>query len=41
MTLDRIDPAASALGEEFWGEFLAEVGMGIYATKNILRDSKG
>ncbi len=30
-TLDRIDPVAPTLGGEFWGDFLADVGMGNYA----------
>ena len=35
-TLHRIDPAVSALGGEFWGDFLADVGMGNYASKGWL-----
>jgi SUKH-4 immunity protein len=35
-TLDRLDPALSTTGSEFWGEFLADVGMGMYATKDFL-----
>jgi len=35
-TLHRIDPAVSTLGGEFWGDFLADVGMGNYSTEDIL-----
>jgi len=31
-TLDRIDPAHPVMGGEFWGDFLADVSMGNYAS---------
>jgi hypothetical protein len=31
-TLRCIDPTISTLGGEFWGDFLADVGMGNYAS---------
>lgn len=36
-TLDRIDSAAFADPGEFWHTFVADVGMGNYATKHFLR----
>jgi SUKH-4 immunity protein of toxin-antitoxin system len=39
-TLDRIDPAAFADPGEFWHSFVADVGMGIYATKHFLRGAE-
>jgi SUKH-4 immunity protein len=32
-TLDRIDPANSILGGQFWGDVLADVGMGNYKSE--------
>jgi hypothetical protein len=37
-TLDHIDPAAFADPGEFWHMFVADVGMGNYATANVLRE---
>ena len=34
--LDRIGPARPVMGGEFWGDFLADVGMGNYASKDWL-----
>jgi hypothetical protein len=34
--LDRIDPASPVRGGEFWGDFLADVGMGNYASEDWL-----
>jgi SUKH-4 immunity protein len=35
-TLDRIDPASPVRGGEFWGDFLADVSMGNYASEDWL-----
>ncbi len=35
-TLDRIDPAVPIRGGEFWADFLADVGMGNYASEDWL-----
>ncbi len=35
-TLDRIDPAHPVMSGEFWHIFLADVGMGLYASENGL-----
>jgi hypothetical protein len=34
--LDRIDPANPVRGGEYWGVFLADVGMGNYASEGVL-----
>jgi hypothetical protein len=31
--LDHIDPAVSTLGGQFWGDVLADVGMGYYKSE--------
>jgi SUKH-4 immunity protein len=38
--LDRIDSAASMLGGEFWGVFLADVGMGLNTSETWLRSTE-
>lgn len=40
-TLDRIDPAALAVTGGFWQSFVADMGMGNYATKYFLREPDG